>query len=131
MSEMLGYFTWLHFLWLGLGGGFGAALRYSVAQVLVPYSERWPYATLTVNLSGALLLGFIAAFFNHLAFSPGFFFWELGVLGGYTTLSTYSMEVVRLFQQGRFVRATSYALASLILSIAALTLGFQLGGLLS
>lgn len=131
MNEVYAYFTPLHVLWFAVGGGFGAALRYSVSQLFLYYRGNWPLATWSINLSGALLLGFAAAYFNDHALSPGFLFWELGVLGGYTTMSTFAVETVTLAHVRYRLTAIIYMLGSAVTGLGALALGFSLGGLLS
>lgn len=131
MTEVYAYFSLLHILWLSLGGAFGAALRYCVTVALLPYQQAWPWATWLVNLVGAAILGFIAAYFNDLGYSPGFLFWEVGVLGGFTTMSTFGLEAFTLFKARRAVLALAYILSSALGGVAAIVLGFTLGGLLS
>lgn len=131
MTEVFAYFSLVHVIWFSVGGGFGAALRYLVGQLTPAKPGAWPAATLVVNLSGAAVLGFIAAYFNDSAYSLGFLFWELGVLGGYTTLSTFSVEALQLIRRHRYRAALSYAIASFVGSVGVLILGFKLGGLVS
>lgn len=130
MTEVIPYLTLWHYAWFCIGGGFGAAMRYSLTQSTRYLSQRWPAGTLLVNAGGALVLGAIGAYWNHAAYSPGFLFWELGVLGSFTTFSTYSVEVVTLVRSRRPAAALGYALGSVIVVLAALVLGFQLAGLL-
>lgn len=130
MTEVIPYLSLWHYAWFCIGGGFGAAMRYSLTQSTRHLSQRWPAGTLLVNGSGAFVLGAIAAYWNHAAYSPGFLFWELGVLGGFTTFSAYSVEVISLVRSRRVGTAAGYALGSLVAAIAALALGFQLAGLL-
>lgn len=134
MTEVFAYFTPLHLLWFAVGGGFGAALRYSISQLFVDSKWQaggWPMATWLVNLSGALALGLAAAYFNDFGFSPAFMFWEIGVLGGYTTMSSFALETTALIQARRRTLAFVYAISSGVGAVAALMLGFTLGGLLS
>lgn len=131
MAEIYQYFTWLHVIWLAIGGAFGAALRYCVSQVLQSYRAAWPWATWSVNLLGALVLGFMAAYFNDSGYSPGFLFWEIGVLGGFTTMSTFAFETLMMVRARRILVAVGYIVGSALGGIGAIILGFQLGGLLS
>lgn len=132
MTEVYTYFTPWHVVWLAIGGGFGAALRFSIGQALAPKQSAtgWPWATWWVNISGAGLLGFLAAYFQAQAYSAAFFFWELGLLGGFTTTSTLSLEVFRLGRSGQVGKAFAYAISSLVGALCALAVGFKLGGLL-
>lgn len=130
MTEVIPYLSLWHYAWFCIGGGFGAAMRFSLTQSTLHLSQRWPVGTLLVNVSGALVLGAISAYWNHAAYSPGFLFWELGVLGSFTTFSTYSVEVLTLLRARRIGAAIFYALGSVAVVITALVLGFQLAGLL-
>lgn len=127
---MYAHFSWLHVVWMGIGGGFGAAMRYCISTVVNHISATFPWGTLLVNLSGAALLGGIAAYFNDYAYSAAFFFWEIGVLSGYTTMSAVAVETLYLLRQRRYSLAVLYTLVSLIGVVIALVLGFRLGGLL-
>ncbi|RUO33304.1 hypothetical protein CWE14_08775 [Aliidiomarina soli] len=131
VTEIHQYLTFWHVLWIGLGGGFGAALRFSLSQVVRHKGSHWPWPTWLVNVSGALVLGAIAAYFNDFGYEPAFFFWELGILGGYTTMSTFAVETVALAHQRRIGLALGYAISSVFATLAALMLGFTLAGLLS
>lgn len=131
VTEVFAYFSVVHVIWFSVGGGFGAALRYVIGQLIHTEPGEWPLATLVVNISGAAVLGFIAAYFNDSAYSLGFLFWELGVLGGYTTLSTFSVETLQLIRRYRYRAALSYTIASFVGSVGVLILGFKLGGLVS
>jgi fluoride exporter len=106
-----------------LGGGIGAALRHGVnilsAMLL---GTAFPFATLFENVSGSLAMGLLAGYF---AFRGGISqHWQLflttGILGGYTTFSTYSLDVALLYERGEIKLAAFYALASAVLAIAGL-----------
>jgi CrcB protein len=112
------------------GGALGAVARYSVglwAQRLFP-TTQWPWATLTVNVVGGLLMGLLAGW---LAFRSGphseslRLFAAVGVLGGFTTFSAFSLEAVLLIERRQLTLAGGYVLASVILSIAALFIGLM------
>ncbi len=86
------------------GAGFGAVLRWFLGTKLNALTPSIPLGTLSANLLGGYLIGFAIAFFaTHSALSPE---WRLfiitGFLGGLTTFSTFSAEIVTLLQQGRF-----------------------------
>lgn len=131
VTEIYQYVTLLHVVWLSLGGAFGAALRFCVGQALLPVQRNWPWATWSVNLGGSLLLGFIAAYFNDYGYSAGFMFWELGVLGGFTTMSSFAAETLALSRGRHSFMALGYILATAFGGLAAIVLGFTLGGLVS
>jgi fluoride exporter len=117
------------YLFVFLGGGLGAALRHGVnlgaARLL---GTNFPYGTLTVNVVGSLAMGLLAAWF---AFEGGpSQHWRLllttGVLGGFTTFSTFSLDAALLYQRGQFGLAALYILASVAAGIGGLFAGLAL-----
>ena len=116
------------FLVVFLGGGIGAALRHGVNLLSVRlFGTSFPYGTLFENVSGSLLMGMLAAYFAFKGDASQHWrlFLTTGILGGYTTFSAFSLEVVLLYQRGDLALAGLYILASVIFSIAGL-----FGGLL-
>jgi CrcB protein len=117
--------------WLAvaLGGAIGATLRYGVLLVFArPGSGALPWHTLGVNIAGSFLLGLLMALLppTHAAER-----WQLfvgvGVLGGFTTFSTFSLETVSLVQQGAAMTAAVYVVASLAGGLAGAWAGYALG----
>jgi CrcB protein len=112
-----------------LGGGIGAALRHGI-NVLVgrTLGGGFPYATLTVNVTGSLIMGLLAAYFAFRgdASQQWRLFLATGVLGGYTTFSAFSLDVALLYERGDLALAALYVLASVALSILALFAGLYL-----
>ena len=116
------------FLVVFLGGGIGAALRHGVNLLSVRlFGTSFPYGTLFENVSGSLLMGMLAAYFAFKGDASQHWrlFLTTGILGGYTTFSAFSLEVVLLYQRGDLALAGLYVLASVIFSIVGL-----FGGLL-
>ncbi len=118
------------FLIVAAGGGLGAVARYGVgvwAQRLFPTSQ-WPWATLTVNVVGGLLMGLLAGW---LALRGGVqgeslrLFAAVGVLGGFTTFSAFSLEAALMIERRQLAMAGVYVSASVVLSIAALFIGLM------
>jgi CrcB protein len=112
-----------------LGGALGALARWGVAEGLPHAPDGWPWSTLLVNLTGCLLLGLlIAAVFarhpDHRWLRP---FLGTGVLGGYTTFSTFAVDTVRLADAGAWPSAVGYALASVVGGVLAAAAGVRLG----
>jgi CrcB protein len=111
------------------GGAVGSVARYGTGVWLAPVSGSFPWATLLVNVAGALLIGWLARVFsaaeaNHvlrLALTAGF-------CGGFTTFSTFSAETVQLVQQGRLKSAALYVGLSLVLGLTATMVGLSMGG---
>ncbi|HYC96997.1 fluoride efflux transporter CrcB [Brevundimonas sp.] len=112
------------------GGALGAMARYGVgvwAFRLFPASA-WPWGTLAVNIVGGLLMGLLAGW---LAFRGGLhtesirLFAAVGVLGGFTTFSAFSLETALMIERRQFAMAGSYVALSVVLSIAALFIGLM------
>jgi CrcB protein len=117
------------FLLICIAGGLGSALRYAVDAAVTPRVRApFPVATMLINVSGSLLLGLLTG----LAATTGLpREWLLvlggGLLGGYTTFSTASVEAVRLLRSRRVVAAVAYGLGVAVLAVAAAALGIGLG----
>jgi fluoride exporter len=114
------------FIAVGLGAALGAWLRWGLSSWLNPSLEKFPLGTLAANLIGGFLVGVAVAYFiKHPELSPA---WRLfivtGFLGGLTTFSTYSAEVVGMLERGEIVSAFTVALAHLVGSFALTALGF-------
>ncbi len=109
-----------------VGAGIGGALRHGVNQAALHLlGSGYPFGTLTVNVVGSLLMGIIAGYFAFKADAPQPWrlFLTTGILGGFTTFSAFSLEVVLLYERGEGATAVGYALLSVGLSCAALLTG--------
>ncbi|MGA9340499.1 MAG: fluoride efflux transporter CrcB [Pseudolabrys sp.] len=112
-----------------LGGGIGAALRHGFNLAFARLvGTAFPYATLFENVSGSIVMGMLVATF---AFRSGIpHHWQLflttGILGGYTTFSTSSLDVALLYERGQIGVAAVYVLLSVVLSIGGLFAGLAL-----
>lgn len=115
-------------LWAGVAllGGVGAVARFAVSTAVARRTEGWlPFGTLAVNLSGTVLMGFLAGIALHgdaLTLAAG------GLLGSYTTFSTWMLDTERLGRAGLPASAALNIAASLALGVAALLLGRLLAG---
>jgi CrcB protein len=108
-----------------LGGALGALARWGVAELLPRSPAGWPWATLLVNLIGCFLLGVLAAVLAERlpdATWPRPFL-AVGVLGGFTTYSTFAVELVDLVRAGAAVAAAGYLLASVVGGLLAVAAG--------
>lgn len=114
------------FLAVGLGGALGAMGRYGIS--LLPLKSAFPWLTLLTNVLGALVIGFVVGVTADNAASPNtVLFWKTGVCGGFTTFSTFSLETLRLFEDGQTTFGLLYASASVVLCIAGVWIGEVLG----
>ena len=102
------------YLLIGMGAVAGAILRYRIDVWAMGWNPRpgIPWGTFLINMTGSLLIGIL--FGAIPAESKARMLLMVGFCGSYTTFSTYSLEVVRLFDSGQFALATSYALASIV-----------------
>ena len=107
----------------------GAGLRY-LADRLVPTRGGFPFGILLVNVSGSLVLGVITGLGTALAPEAALVL-GVGLLGGYTTFSTVSVESVLLAERGRWRDAAANLLGTLVLAAAAAAAGIALGSLLA
>jgi CrcB protein len=112
-----------------LGGALGALGRWAIAGALPHSPGGWPWSTLLVNLVGCLAIGallavLLARFPRSRWLRP---FLAVGVLGGFTTYSTFAMDVVRLTGAGHEVLAVVYVLASVLGGVLAVVVGLVTG----
>lgn len=113
-----------------LGGAVGAGLRYGLgAWVQTLSGPSFPWSTFLINVSGSFLIGMVVRLNLGGALSPeARLFLAVGVLGGYTTFSSFSYETLTLVQQGEWLKALLYALGSVVLGFAAVLLAYRLAG---
>jgi len=121
-------------LLVATGGGFGAWLRYCTGRawlaVLGPIgASAFPWATLTANVAGSLAMGLLAGWFARYGSSGGEG-WRLllgvGVLGGYTTFSSFALEFALFVERGALATAAAYVAVSLLAGFAGLFAGLAL-----
>lgn len=107
------------------GGAVGAAARYLTARAaLAAFGPAWPWGTLIANVLGGLLMGILAGALARVsAGEPWRLLLGVGVLGGYTTFSSFTLETVNLAQRGDIGSAAAYVAVSIAGSIAALLAG--------
>ena len=115
-----------HLLLVMAGGAIGAGLRFLVGRfTLHQFGPGFPWGTLTVNLAGGLAMGLLVGLLAR--FGSGGEGWRLfmgvGILGGFTTFSAFSLEVTNMIERGAVGLAAGYALVSVIASVAALFAG--------
>lgn len=121
---------------VAFGGALGSVLRFLISELLTNFSKGliFPLSTFVINVFGSFLLGiFHFIFINYLInFSLELrLFIAVGVLGGFTTFSTLSLDILRLIHSGHYILGLSYALLSLILSIAAIFLGYYISSIIN
>jgi CrcB protein len=113
------------FLAIGLGGGFGALLRHYLNGAVTAWlGTGFPYGIMVINILGSLLMGLMIGLFAHVGEIPPHWkvFLTTGVLGGFTTFSTFSLDSALLLERGDYGMAAFYIVGSVIISLAALML---------
>ena len=107
------------------GAGFGGAARHGINLLAARLGYAFPIGTLAVNVIGSFLMGFLTAWFTHrMGVSQHWkLFLTTGVLGGFTTFSAFSLDAALLWERGALGPLAAYALASVIVSVAALFAG--------
>ncbi|HNQ91688.1 MAG TPA: fluoride efflux transporter CrcB [Alphaproteobacteria bacterium] len=116
----------LHFLIVGFGGALGAMARHGVNMASLKWlGTDFPYGTLTVNIIGSIFIGLLTGCFAHFAsWSQEIrLFLVVGILGGFTTFSSFSLDTVLLFEKGAYYHALFYVLSSFILSVSGTVAG--------
>ena len=117
-------------VFIAIGGALGAVLRYGASvSVYALLGRSFPYGTLFVNVSGSLLMGLLSVLMlERFNIGPE---WRaavlVGVLGSFTTFSTFSIETLNLLEQGDWVRAMSNIVLSVLVCLAAVWLGVLIG----
>ena len=125
----------LSYLWIALGGALGTTARYWISGVVAQsFGETFPWGTLIINVSGALAIGFIGGLAKDstsVFASPNVWLFAVpGILGCYTTVSSFSLQTLSLARDGEGNRAFLYVVFSVALSLGAATLGFALADLI-
>lgn len=110
-----------NFLWVALGGALGSVLRLAVGMAI---SHRLPIATLVVNIVGSLLIGILIRNIEHDA--SMYYFSVVGLCGGFTTFSTFSLDVMRLLKNGDTTHALLYIFISLTVCVIAVIIGTKI-----
>ena len=119
---------------VAVGGAFGAALRYQLGRALTawlgaPAMTLFPWATLAANALGSLLMGFLACWLAFRGAGEGEqlrLLLGVGLLGGFTTFSAFSLELVLLIERGQFTLAALYGFLSVAMGICGLFAGLVL-----
>lgn len=114
----------LNFLMVGLGGAAGSMLRYAVSLLGAAIGISSNLATFLVNILGSFLIGLMTACCKE---GTLLLLLTVGLCGGFTTFSTFSMQNVRMLQEGKIGMAALYILGTVAVCIVMAWLGYKLG----
>lgn len=119
----------MDYLFVALGGAFGASTRYLLTNVPLLVGLEFPVGTFLVNILGSFAIGVIAgvATRSRLLSHNATLFLKVGICGGFTTFSTFSLEIFELFSQQKYITASVY----MLISVVGCVVGVMLGDLLS
>jgi CrcB protein len=117
------------YLWIALGGALGSVGRYACSSFIATwFGEAFPWGTLIINVLGSFVIGFFGALTgpDGRLLVPGDMrqFVMVGVCGGYTTFSSFSLQTLTLAQDGEFLRAGLNVGASVVLCLLSVWLGY-------
>jgi fluoride exporter len=112
------------------GGGIGSALRYGVHLLLGNAEATYPIATILVNMVGSFLLGLLTGYASASTMNWNrdvLLFAGVGLCGGFTTFSTFSLELARLVENEAYLPSAIYGIGSVMLGLLSVALGLWLG----
>jgi fluoride exporter len=120
------------YLWLGLGGAIGTISRFWLNGVISrQFGETFPFGTLTINVTGSFIIGLffvLTGTEGRWLVGPAFrSFFMIGICGGYTTFSSFSLQTLNLARDGEWLYAFGNVVLSVVLCLLAVWLGFLLG----
>nr|WP_275692830.1 fluoride efflux transporter CrcB [Rheinheimera hassiensis] len=120
------------YLAVAVGGAVGACLRFGINELAMNVlGKSFPFGTLLVNILGSFVLGWLYALFSSgvLAVSPWRALIAIGLIGAFTTFSTFSLDSVLLIQQGDWLKAIANVLLNVLLCLTLAWLGLKLGSM--
>jgi len=120
----------MSYLWVTIGSALGGLLRYAIARLTLTQSIAFPYGTIFINVLGSFVIGY----FGTLTMQSGRYpvsdnvrlFVMVGICGGFTTFSSFSLQTFDLLRSGAWGRALANVLLSVILCLAAVAAGHLL-----
>ncbi|NQT25105.1 fluoride efflux transporter CrcB [candidate division KSB1 bacterium] len=120
----------LKLLWIGLGGFLGAISRYALSGFIYRvFSDPWmPYGTMACNVLGCFLIGLLGGLSeSRQLFAPEIrLFLFIGLLGGFTTFSSFGMETFNLMREGQWFPSLMNVILSIVLGLIAVWIGFNI-----
>ena len=118
----------INLIWVATGGAIGASLRHINSNAIKYFYPNLPLNTLFVNIFGSFLIGLLMGYLENKDYSENFvrYFLIIGLLGSYTTFSTFSYEVIDLFNNRKFLISFFYILFSVCSCLFFAFLGFNI-----
>ena len=118
----------MNWLLVAMGGAIGATLRYGTGMLIAKPHMLFPWPTWWINIIGCLFAGIFFAFSQKYSFlqTEARLFLMVGILGGFTTFSSFGLEAFQLLKQGAVTIALSYVISSVIVGVFMLGVGFYL-----
>lgn len=114
------------YLTVAIGGAAGSMARFAVAQAFLKFKPDNPFlAVATVNLVGSLLIGLVAGHFVHKN-AVEYLLLVVGFLGGFTTFSSFSLDLLAMIQRHLYAQAVLFAVGQVVLGIGGAALGFAI-----
>jgi fluoride exporter len=110
------------YLWVTIGSALGGLLRYSITQLTLPFSAGIPYGTILINLLGSFLIGYVGGRYPTSDVNLRLFL-MVGICGGFTTFSSFSLQTFSLLQSGLWGKALANIVLSVVLCLAAVVAG--------
>lgn len=125
----------LTYLWVALGGALGSVARYWMTNAVAALTgPRFPWGTIAINIIGSFIIGFVAFLTTPVGRVPISFdiraFILVGICGGYTTFSAFSLQTFELMRSGHWLEAGGNIALSVALCIFAVWAGYLVGTLL-
>jgi CrcB protein len=136
MDVAFGETFMLAYLWVAIGGALGGVSRFWLSGLVAArFGETFPWGTLVINITGSFLIGIFAALATpegRLDSQSRVFvtqFLMIGVCGGYTTFSAFSLRTLQLMQERQWLYAGANVILSVVLCMIAVWLGYLLGSI--
>ncbi|MBL0318497.1 MAG: fluoride efflux transporter CrcB [Alphaproteobacteria bacterium] len=124
------------YLWVALGGALGSVLRYWCSGLIAhSIGEIFPWGTLVINMVGSFVIGFVAVITGPdgrvMVASDARIFVTVGICGGFTTFSSFSLQTLNLARDGEMVYAGLNVLLSVVLCLVSVWLGYMVASALN
>jgi CrcB protein len=120
----------MELVYVAIGGALGSMGRYLMAMFVGHYTgNSFPYGTLVINITGSTLMGVLIGWLGRTAPEHAReiqLFLAVGILGGYTTFSAFSLDAIKLMEDGKFLAMGAYISASVICSLLGLIAGLHI-----